>query len=517
MSTIIDSLASIEAAIGNVGSEGEALNVAVDLAEKAAVLKALSWRPYAWQRPHEHPDGFAGVCGPDCREFATLDIPLQALWLQLGGRGTGKTEGASRYVNHHVMDGPRCSARAPGGHRVVIVAPTQGDAVEACIEGETGLRAINPAVDLVTTRGRLMAIWPNGARARILGAHSAEDVERLRAAGNSCLIWWEELAAIPRLKDAMSIASPGLRLGPKPHQIGSTTPKPRKEVREVLADANTFVTRGRTRDATGLSADLRDYYLRKYGGTRLGRQELDAELLADVEGALWIHDGAERGVREDGLPDDRPDVESNRLPAGEVGWHSHDPNAPDLQFGRVAQRVVVSLDQSGGGERDEAGLGVIGSIGGTAYVLADMSAHMTTDTWARAAVQAYYDFGAEAIVTEKYGGDQTRVIIRGVTLEDGRTGANVPVVFVPTRVGKRLRAEPVQAVAQQGRLKLVGSFPELEAQMTGWVPDVSKDSPDRLDWMVHGVTYLIIRASAGTVSSPASVQMPRRVRRPGGR
>src|SRR5690606_8572025 len=140
------------------------------------------WTPYPWQVPPEH-------------------IPTLGWWLQLGGRGTGKTDGCARYMVAHV-NGPPCDPRLNGGHRMAIIAPTQGDAVEACVNGPSGLKAHDPRVVLRTTAGGTFARWPNGAEAKLFGAHTPDDIERLRAGGNRCLVWVEEVAAQRRLKDA---------------------------------------------------------------------------------------------------------------------------------------------------------------------------------------------------------------------------------------------------------------------------------------------------------------------------
>lgn len=311
-------------------------------------------------------------------------------------------------------------------------------------------------------------------------------------------MWLEEVAAQRHLGEVLKHTALGLRIGDHPHYVASTTPLPRPEVINLVTDPRTVLTRGRTRDAHRLDPVVRAVYEEKWGGTTAGRTELDGELLRSVPGALWV---PERMPGEEAPADDeRPAIV--RVPAGAVGYTSHNTDDPGPTAPILVHRTVVSVDPNAGGD-DEAGIHVIGAIDRTAYVLADLSGNMTSDRWARTAVQAYYDYGAEGIALEKSGGDAPSTIIRSITLDDGRTGAGVPIFLMPTKVGKRLRAEPVQAVSQQGRLIMVGSFPKTESQMTTWVPDVDPDSPDRVDSLVHGVTYLIIRNAPATTANPA--------------
>lgn len=525
---VADRIEQLAAQARDATSNDELAKINAQIAALGKEARAGRWEPYPWQRPHQHPPGWTGLCTPSCADFPTATVELQGMWLMLGGRGTGKSEGAARYVNDHVK-GPPCDTRLPGGHRLLIVAPTQGDAMEAVRDSPSSLKMINPSVRVIGSSPGASAVWTTGrgagTRMRMLGCHGPDDVERLRAAGNTCLIWMEELAAQRHLGDALHHTSLGLRLGHTPHYVGSTTPKPRVELTGkrdkpgLMGDPRTILTRGRTQDATGLDPLLRDFYEARYGGTTLGRQELGGEVLEDIEGALWIHDSDLAGLLDNGEPDDRPGVEQMRMPVGSVGWVSHVRDTPTILAPLMVHRLVVSVDPSGGGH-DEAGIVVVGAIGGHSYTLADLSGQMSSDRWARVAVQAYYDFGAEGIVLDKYGGDNPAMVIKSVTLEDGRTGAAIPIFYVPTKVGKRLRAEPVQAVSQQRRTHLVGAFPELEGQLTGWVPDEFQggkvaDSPDRLDAWVQANTYLLIRAVAGSVSSPVGTRMPQPVRKPG--
>jgi phage terminase large subunit-like protein len=412
------------------------------------------WTPYPWQ-------------------VAPAEIPTMGWWLQLGGRGTGKTDGCARYMVEHV-NGPPCDPRLRGGHRMAIVAPTQGDAVEACVNGPSGLKAHDPRVVLRTTAGGTFARWPSGAEAKLFGAHSPDDIERLRAGGNRCLVWMEEVAAQRRLKEAITHSEMGLRLGPNPHYIGSTTPKPRTEVIELTQRADVIMTRGRTRDAVHLPQDMRDFLVRKYAGTRLEKQELDGDLLTDIEGALW---------------------QRTRLDATRVGA------APPMV------RIVVAIDPAakGGDESDEMGI-VVAGLGQAyipdrngfprrhGYVLDDLSGRMSPEECMRKAAQAYHAWKADAVIAEvNNGGDWI-----GTTLRQIDPKVNYRTVTA-TR-GKATRAEPVAAVFDQLAAHIVTSLPDLEEQLVTWVP--GDDSPDRLDAMVWALTDLML-APAGNLAAVA--------------
>ncbi|WP_407553091.1 terminase family protein [Streptomyces sp. Pv4-95] len=413
-----------------------------------------SWTPYPWQ------------VAPD-------DIETHGMWLQLGGRGTGKTDGAARYVVEHV-NGPACDDRVPGGHRLSIIAPTQGDAVESAVNGPSGLRAHDPRVVVRTTVGGTHVRWPSGAEAKLFGAHSPDDIERLRSGGNRCLVWLEEAAAMRRLGDALTHSAMGLRLGPRPHYIASTTPKPRREIRDLIARDDVTVTRGRTRDAIHLPALMRSKLIAQYAGTRLERQELDGELITDIEGALWSW----------GL------LDTTRVGA-----------CPDTA------RLVVAIDPAATShdESDEMGIIVAGlsqqyvpDLNGTmrqhGYVLDDLSGRMPPIEAARRAVQAYHAHRADAIVAEvNNGGEWIGEVIRQVD-------PTVNYRTVHASRGKVTRAEPIAALFEQRAAHVVNSLPTVEEQLATWVPGDA--SPDRLDALVWALTDLML-APAGNLAAVA--------------
>lgn len=413
-----------------------------------------AWTPYPWQ------------VAPDT-------IETLGWWLQLGGRGTGKTDGCARYMVAHV-NGPPCDPRLRGGHRMAIIAPTQGDAVEACVNGPSGLRGHDPRVVLRTGAGGTFARWPNGAEAKLFGAHSPDDVERLRAGGNRCLVWMEEAAAMRRLGAAITHSEMGLRIGPNPHYIASTTPKPRTELIELTRRADVILTRGRTRDAHHLPQAQRDKLIAKYAGTRMEAQELDGALLEDIEGALWS----------------RARLDTTRVGA-----------APPMT------RIVVAIDPAakGGDESDEMGI-IVAGLGQAyipdrngfarrhGYVLDDLSGRMSPEECMRTAAQAYHAWKADVVIAEvNNGGDWI-----GTTLRQIDPTVNYDTVNA-TR-GKATRAEPVAAVFDQLAAHIVTSLPELEEQLVTWVP--GDDSPDRLDAMVWALTKLML-APAGNLAAVA--------------
>lgn len=276
----------------------------------------------------------------------------------------------------------------------------------------------------------------------------------------------DEIAAW-RYPDAWDQLLFGLRLGDRPQICATTTPRPIPLVKSLLKDKKVAVTRGSTyENSANLAATTLEELRNKYEGTRLGRQELNAEVLEDVEGALWSIDMLDR----------------NRVAAG-----------PQMA------RVAVAIDPSGGdGEgNDEQGIVACGKgEDGLGYVLGDYSVKETPNGWARAAINAYLATEADFIVYEaNYGGAMVLSTLQAAADAMAREGLptrDIRFKKVTAMRGKQLRAEPVVALYEQGRVKHVGSLPGLEQQMTTWVPDIGS-SPDRVDAMVWAITALDIR------------------------
>lgn len=397
-------------------------------------------------------------------------------WLFLAGRGTGKTDAGSNYVKDHVAGPPCIPGKHP--HRVAIIAPTLGDAIAACVEGETGILTHDPTARKF---GTSQVKWSNGSVAQLFGTYNKSDVERLRAGGNRCLAWLEELAAWPQLRAAYEQLEYGLRSGDRPHWIGTTTGKPRKLLMELLSDPEVVRTSASTADNPHLPAQQKARLIARYEGTRRGRQELHGEIVFDVEGAIWSTD----------------DIESYREPA---------PNDFDA-FLATMDTVFVGVDPPGGAT--ECGIVAVGRkrVSGVDhfYPLLDRSLKDEANKWAQAAITTYKDAKADGMAVEvNYGGDMVRTII-----DNNLQGGHIPIHDAHATRGKKVRAEPVHDLYQQGRVHHVGRLEKLEEEMTTWVPEPSPDeenptsddgggeefdkskwSPNRLDALVWAITYL---------------------------
>lgn len=374
-----------------------------------------------------------------------------AKWFVCGGRGMGKTRCGAEWVRAEVESG--------GARRIALVAPTAGDARDVMVEGESGILAISPPWNrpkYEPSKRRLT--WSNGALAT---TYSADEPERLRGPQHD-RAWCDEPASW-RYPEAWDNLMLGLRLGIKPRVLVTGTPKPVRLVRELLDQRarGVVVTRGSTyANRENLAASFFEDIVAKYEGTRLGRQELNAELLDDTPGALWV----------------RTMIDRDRRKAGEV---------PELV------RVVVGVDPAvtSGDDADETGIVVAGKgVDGHAYVLHDRSCRLSPDGWAKRAVAAYEETKAARIIAEvNNGGDLVEAVIRTVRTSDG-----LPVSYRAVRAsrGKRVRAEPIAALYEQGKVHHIGCFAELEDQMCNFTPETA-ESPDRLDALVWALTDLM--------------------------
>lgn len=687
--------------------------------------QAMRWKPL----PHQVPPGsdFSG-------------------WLLLAGRGAGKTDACARYITDHV-NGPPCLP-GPVPHWIGIIAPTLGDAATSCFYGPSGIRAHSPDARLINGLGGATVRWPNGSEAKLFGAHTPEDVERLRSGGNRCATWccskgtmirtssgqvpienvrvgdlvwtraglrrvsaaaltrrnaetliirtseghrleltpdhrvwvvgrgwveaqnvtpgcrmlawnhlqqghprgttgkafvgagilrgttriawassstvrcgrrmsglWtairssiikimtnrtmisatcnpsrmpntgsctqksgktlhgsplsprklpvavptisgssgssmkshalpaelssnpqecgpssaeapavretsvlvvepsstrpdtydltiegepeffandlvvhncEELSAWRYLDNCWSHMRFGLRTGPRPHWVASTTPKPRALIKKLASGRSrgVEVTRASTFDNPHLPQDIKDALEEEYGGTQLGRQELNAEILDQDENALWTHDMLDVSRL---APDAVPDMIRRSVgvdPSGGVGE----------QGIVVVGKAMIPREHEDPRKRSPLAHG---------YVLADRTVHLPPDGWGRRAVQAAVDYEADDICVEiNYGGDMAVSTIRSAA---DAMGVNVPIRVVRASRGKRVRAEPVSALTEQGRWHMVGTHSELEAQMCTWFPELDW-SPDRLDasvWPAHHMR--IVKMAMTGNSSPTGL------------
>lgn len=376
-----------------------------------------------------------------------------SLWLLMAGRGAGKTEACSRHFAAWM--------RAHPGERGRIIAPTFGDAVEACVEGPSGLKAVDPDVRWIPSApGGSKVVWPNGSEALVLGTPTPNDVERLRAAGNRGIDWWEEMAANRQLAKAWDQAKLGLRYGYRPHSIASTTPRRVLKLKELIADPRTVLTRASMRDNPHLSDEFVAEVESLYAGTRLEAQEIDGILLDDVEGALW----------NSGLLGDTR-VEPSQVPPLRMKVVGVDPAFSEEEQADEAGILVAGLGTPTGLARQDA------------YVLEDRTCRGGL-VWPAKAVEAYWEHECRALVCEANlgGADYMRRTIHAI---DPR----VNVVTVHARQGKQTRAEPVALLYDRNRAHHVGEFPLLEAEQTGWVP--GEASPNRLDALVWALTHLM--------------------------
>lgn len=390
-------------------------------------------------------------------------------WLLLAGRGFGKTRTGAEWVRDLATKGD--------ARRIALVAPTAADIRDVMIEGDSGILSVCPPWNRpkYEPSKRHKLTWPNGVTAY---GYSADEPNRFRGPQFHAA-WCDEMAAWRYMQDAWDNLEFGVRLGNNPQTCITTTPRPLKLLKEILSDPGTAVTSGSTYDnlenlAKKFIKKIRD----KYEGTRLGRQELHAELLNDVPGALWaIAMLDQTRMRQTAVPED-------------------------------LDRIVVAIDPpvTSGPDADECGIVVAGRKGDQGYVLADVSCQgMSPLEWAKIAVAAYHcttvggkKLKADRIIAEvNNGGELVEAVIRQVDANCAYTG-------VHASRGKVTRAEPIAAMYEQGRIHHVGGFSKLESQMTEFTNDFDATSmgysPDRVDALVWAFTELFPTSSnAGSI------------------
>ena len=371
------------------------------------------------------------------------------IWAIISGRGFGKTRvGAEDTADFN---------RKNPNSRIPIVVPTFAMGRDVCVEGESGLLSVLAEEEIAQwNRSEGQLVLTNGSRWKIF---SAEKPNTLRG-WQSHRAWCEEMGSWPYLQDTWDMLMFGLRLGEHPQVVVTTTPKPYRLIKDILKRESTHVTVGGTfENAENLSAVMLEELQRRYGGTALGRQELEGEIVEDVEGALWARDTIEDTRRD----------------------------AP-----KDLDRIVVAVDPASGKTGDETGIIVVGSAGEHAYVLEDLSLRGSPDVWATAAVAAFVHWKADTIVYEaNMGGEMAAASLRAACKDLGVTLGKLNLRPVWASRGKRTRAEPI-AIAYTppgGRIvHHVRAFPELEDQMCTWVP--GEPSPDRMDAAVWGLTHI---------------------------
>jgi phage terminase large subunit-like protein len=365
------------------------------------------------------------------------------VWLLLAGRGFGKTRvGCEQLIKW----------KREGYKRFAIVAQTPAEARDVIVEGESGILNISPPWDVpLYEPSKRRLTWNNGALATI---YSGENPELLRGAQHEKALV-DELAKYKYPEETWDNLMLGLRLGDNPQVVVATTPKPIKTLKEIMADKNTMITRGSTyENKANLAQTFIDLVVSKYEGTRLGRQEIYADMLDDNPDALWH----------------RAMIDDTRI-----------TKAPELV------RVVVAIDPAVTDKEtsDEAGIVVAGvDEDGHGYILDDATLKASPDTWAGIAVRKYHQWNADRIVAEKnQGGDLVEMVIR----TKDRT---IPYTGVWATRGKYLRAEPIAALYEQKKISHAGSFPDLEDELCEWTP--GDKSPNRLDSLVYALTELML-------------------------
>ena len=363
------------------------------------------------------------------------------VWLIMAGRGMGKTRSAAEYIRAEV-EGNRTQY-------IALVAKTPADARDVMIEGDAGLLSISPnnfRPEYEPSKRRIT--WPNGAKALVF---SSAEPDQLRGPQFD-LAWGDEIRTWYTPQETWDNLMFGLRIGHHPRVVATTTPLPIALIKKLLKSPDVVVTTGTTyENRANLAPSFYSQIISRYEGTRLGRQEIHAELLEDVPGALWKRENIKI----------RP--------------------APDMQ------RIVAAIDPAVTSNEgaDETGIVVAGiGIDGFYYVLADRSARLTPDGWANRAIQAYRDFSADRIIGEvNNGGEMVELTLRTID-------RNIPYKAVHASRAKQVRAEPIAALYEQHKVFHTQAFEALEDQLVTWTPEVGK-SPDRLDALVWAMTELM--------------------------
>lgn len=381
------------------------------------------------------------------------------VWLIMAGRGFGKTRTAAETIRHWVGE-KRFS-------RIALIADTESEARDIMVEGESGLLAVHPCDQRpLYEPSKRRITWSNGAVATLF---SAENYEQLRGAQFDC-VWIDELAKFRYGVEVWDQMSFGLRLGPNPRILVTTTPRPTQIIHNLMQGEGNWVhvTRGTTfENADNLSPAFINHIKNQYEGTHLGEQELYGQLLTEVEGALWRHDLIES-------------IKVTKIPP--------------------LKRIVVAVDPATTSNQssDETGI-IVAGVGEDdyAYILQDLSGKYTPNQWAKRAIETYHLHKADRVVAEvNQGGDMVKSIIH--TLDP-----RISFKAVQATRGKVLRAEPVLALYEQRRVfHKRNGLEKLAEQMCSYVPSQNKPSPDRLDALVWAITELML---TGKSQSPPRI------------
>jgi phage terminase large subunit-like protein len=379
------------------------------------------------------------------------------VWLMMAGRGFGKTRAGAEWI-HGV-------ANARPGSRIALVAASIDEARSIMVEGVSGLLSVAANRRMrVTWEPSLNRLkWPNGSEARLF---SGDHADGLRGPEHD-FAWCDELAKWREAEGAWMNLQMGLRRGPRPRAVVTTTPRPTGLLKQIMAAASTVTTHGRTRDNINLDEKTIEVLTATYGGTRIGAQELDGELLQDIDGALWTRETIERA----------------RVASS--------PEALFRNLERGFDRIVVGVDPpAGAGEGSDAcGIVVCASAGDALYVLEDATVRgRSPEGWASRVAAAAARWDTALVVAEaNNGGAMVESVLKAADY-----GLRVRLVHASR--GKCARAEPIALKFETGKAFFAGEFTELEAELGGMIAGGDYEgpgrSPDRADAMVWAMTVL---------------------------
>ena len=446
-------LSLLQRAIDNVGWE----TVYSELSEEQQ--KALKYKWSAWARPEQIPD------------------PAYTGWLYLAGRGSGKTRSGAEWVLERKREGYR---------RGAFVARTAADVRDTLVEGEAGILEVAPPWDrplyepskrslhwleqVKSFKGKPTKVTKKSCK---ITTFSGDEPDQMRGPSHD-FAWADEVASWKYMADAWAMLMFGLRLytptGLEPKFCITTTPRPMPLIKELMKDSSVFVSTGTTYDnRSNLAKSFFEQIIKRYEGTRLGRQELLAQILDDNPNALFT----------------REDLDKARIKNRE--------DVPELT------RIYVGVDPAvtSGEESNDTGIVVVGQDEiDHYYVIGDYTCHKKPMGWATEVMKAYCWEEADMVIGEvNNGGDLIETVIRNVPKQEDIgidiDGQQVPYQEVRATRGKVVRAEPAGAICEQGRLHMVGSWPELEDELVQYDPESSEDSPDRYDAMVWAVISIM--------------------------
>lgn len=373
-------------------------------------------------------------------------------WMILAGRGFGKTRTGAETLRHWVAE-EKCK-------RIALVGGSLHEVRSVMVEGQSGLLNVHPACDRpIYVPSQRIIKWKNGAVAQFFGAEASET---LRGPQFDC-VWIDEIAKFRKAKEVWEQVQLCLRLGTNPRCIITTTPRPTKFIQDLLASPDVAISRGSTFDnAANLASTYLEQIKKQFLNTRLGAQELYAELLTQTAGALW-----QRSM----IAYQQPEYDQTGRP--------------------TLERIVIAIDPATTthDHSDETGIIVAGvDAQKRAYILEDHSGRFSPTDWGRRVVDCYYRLKADRVVVEvNKGGDLVENVLKAID-------PTIPIKSVRATRGKYTRAEPIAALYEQSRVLHVQPFSLLEQQICDYVPGITSKSPDRMDALVWALTELLLES-----------------------